>query len=351
MPKCAVNVCLFSSAEAEISERTVSFHVFPKDGKARSHWVKFCGLNSDPGKTLYICSQHFSNECFKNNATIQNMVMPASKARNILVKNACPTIRKPCVPVSHVSGREKRRALKERKKMVEALLEVHEKQHPVDQQFEDSCSQEPSECFVPMSDATEQTETVAVSSGSNLDVLLEAIELSGGVHDSGFFDVDASPVDSIHVRADLESTRIEHSSSTTAATSATKVGNHVARLNSQVRRLKSTVQARNDKIKSLRLRVMQNNQKFIALMNVIKTKDKELKEKERQLCEKDCAVEHLRKACGELNDVREAHITQRVRKEFAKVFTENQIDLILGNKKKVVWTAEEIAKSFSLRYD
>lgn len=59
--------------------------------------------------------------------------------------------------------------------------------------------------------------------------------------------------------------------------------------------------------------------------------------------------ERLRKACSEMSSVPECVIKNQIRKAFSLTFTANQIDLILGVKKKVVWTNEEIAMAFSLR--
>lgn len=57
----------------------------------------------------------------------------------------------------------------------------------------------------------------------------------------------------------------------------------------------------------------------------------------------------LRKACEEMGSVAECVINTRIRKAFSTLFTPNQIDLILGVKKRVVWTNTEIAMAFALR--
>lgn len=57
----------------------------------------------------------------------------------------------------------------------------------------------------------------------------------------------------------------------------------------------------------------------------------------------------LRKACKEMGEVSESVVKNKIRSAFRKIFTENQIDLILGTKTKVVWTPDEIAMAFSLR--
>lgn len=57
----------------------------------------------------------------------------------------------------------------------------------------------------------------------------------------------------------------------------------------------------------------------------------------------------LRKACSEMSSVAECVIKHRIRAAFLTLFTPNQIDLILGVKKKVVWTNAEIAMAFALR--
>nr|XP_029730011.1 uncharacterized protein LOC115267239 [Aedes albopictus] len=126
MPVCAVNICRISSTDAENRSEVVSFHCFPKEKTRRARWLKFCGLHNDTGKSLYICSQHFPRESFANNATIQKMLNPQGGARNLLIKNVDPSIRKPSAPEEECTARAARQYRKQRKAVVAALLEAHE---------------------------------------------------------------------------------------------------------------------------------------------------------------------------------------------------------------------------------
>ena len=61
------------------------------------------------------------------------------------------------------------------------------------------------------------------------------------------------------------------------------------------------------------------------------------------------SLDVLRKSYKDIQAVSAKRIEDHVYSAFRKLFSANQVDLILGRKKRVVWTAEEIATAFSLR--
>lgn len=73
------------------------------------------------------------------------------------------------------------------------------------------------------------------------------------------------------------------------------------------------------------------------------------KQQQRKMDELQKDIVCLRKACDEVRTLPETIIKNRIRGAFAKLFTTNQIDLILNEKKKVQWTNTEIAMAFALR--
>lgn len=81
----------------------------------------------------------------------------------------------------------------------------------------------------------------------------------------------------------------------------------------------------------------------------LKTYDKVTKSQKKQLDNLHEDNVCLRKACCEMGSVADCVINNRIRKAFSTLFTPNQIDLIMGVKKKVVWTNSEIAMAFALR--
>ncbi|XP_062548822.1 uncharacterized protein LOC134213610 [Armigeres subalbatus] len=382
MPVCAVNTCNISSSEAVARENVISFHCFPKNKTMRSRWLKFCGIAVDPERTLYICSLHFAEDSFVNNATIQKMVMPHGSSRNLLIKNAYPSIRKPPVPDSSQSDRATRYQRKKQKEVVTALLEGYEKhllneEQQIDQlqtpvvlsrgnsplnsleqlhdgqnitqpnylakqpEFPVSCAQiEPCVpdkpiCTDSNMDILFTAIEIAERSGANCsleraNVLLECtdpIETAGDQrpclndisNDSGIVDVDDIS----------KSFRNELPASSPNST-------RIQRLEVQVQRLKHILESKNQRIKKLRTRIVSNNKHFLALLKTLKQKDKDVKLKEKQLVEKSGTVEQLRKACDQLNEIREKAIMDRVENTLQGVFTKNQIDLILKKKKKVI---------------
>ena len=99
---------------------------------------------------------------------------------------------------------------------------------------------------------------------------------------------------------------------------------------------------------------------------VKKTSDLELriKELEQQLQERDIAISvlqdqneqqkkrvaDLEKLSRDLTDVRETHIIEKSRELLSSKLTRNQSDLLLGVKKRVNWSNEELSRGFTLRF-
>lgn len=99
---------------------------------------------------------------------------------------------------------------------------------------------------------------------------------------------------------------------------------------------------------------------------VKKTADLELriKELEQQLQERDIAISvlqdqneqqkkrvaDLEKLSRDLTDVRETHIIEKSRELLSSKLTRNQSDLLLGVKKRVNWSNEELSRGFTLRF-
>lgn len=161
MPRCAVNVCAISAEQAKNREVYISFHTFPKDPQRRAKWVKLCGLVRDPGTVLYVCSQHFAPDAFVTNATVKKTLM--STGRNILTKDAVPTIRSPEPSDDEVSTRSRRYQAKERKEIVANLLtsyQGNEGEKSKQAGIEERSDQEP--WYI----------------GSNMDLFLQTVELA-----------------------------------------------------------------------------------------------------------------------------------------------------------------------------
>lgn len=89
-----------------------------------------------------------------------------------------------------------------------------------------------------------------------------------------------------------------------------------------------------------------------------------IKELEEQLRQKDNIISvlqeqnkqekirgaDLEKLSRDLKDVREQQIIEKSRELLSSKFTKNQSDLLLGVKKRVNWTSEELSRGFTLRF-
>ncbi|XP_062556503.1 uncharacterized protein LOC134221318 [Armigeres subalbatus] len=167
MPRCAVNVCQITSGEAKKSENLISFHSFPKEPTKRAKWLKFCGIMKDPGTVLYVCSQHFNPDAFATNATIKRDLI--SCGRNILVKDAIPSIR--TVEVGSSTDRCKRYRRKEQKALVAQLLQEYDESTVGRDDNIAGAENASVDCAI-------EDPSDTVRGYSNMDVLLEAIELA-----------------------------------------------------------------------------------------------------------------------------------------------------------------------------
>ena len=81
----------------------------------------------------------------------------------------------------------------------------------------------------------------------------------------------------------------------------------------------------------------------------IKEKDKIIRSLSNQSQQKSKQIQQLRTQNAENLANQEHRIRSEIDAAFGLIFTKNQIDLILGRKKKVKWTDEEIMLAFSLR--
>lgn len=99
MPKkCCVFGCSASSgpqAESDVNPKH-SFHVFPDKEKFSSlHkvWIKQINRkNFIPFKHSYVCSDHFTEDCFEPSSLLKEKLMPNQKTRRLLKKDAFPTL-------------------------------------------------------------------------------------------------------------------------------------------------------------------------------------------------------------------------------------------------------------------
>ncbi|XP_058815510.1 uncharacterized protein LOC131679016 [Topomyia yanbarensis] len=107
-----------------------------------------------------------------------------------------------------------------------------------------------------------------------------------------------------------------------------------------LKQLKAEVHDLRGVIRNLRLQLRVKEQRF----------KKFEKETEKKINDLELGIEQFRKSAIDIQSVSKQSIKDEVRSSLQKIFTVNQTDLILGEKKKVVWTAEEIALAFSLRY-
>lgn len=74
-----------------------------------------------------------------------------------------------------------------------------------------------------------------------------------------------------------------------------------------------------------------------------------IKSKDKQISDLSSDLEHSRKSNRDIVRMAEEQVAEEGRSALKKVFTDNQADLILGVKKKVVWKPKEIELAFSLR--
>lgn len=80
-----------------------------------------------------------------------------------------------------------------------------------------------------------------------------------------------------------------------------------------------------------------------SIEHLMNTKDEQIRDLQSDL-------KLSRKSNHDISKIAEEQITEKVRLTLKKVFTDNQIDMILGLKKKLVWTTKEKELTFLLRY-
>lgn len=76
---------------------------------------------------------------------------------------------------------------------------------------------------------------------------------------------------------------------------------------------------------------------------------RELKAKDKVIDIKDAFIKNISKIMTDVQTVRKNEVDERVKSELRKLFTANQTALIMGLKKRVNWSAEDICIAFSLR--
>lgn len=66
MPHCMVPGCHNGKVRTKVRENEISFHRLPKDKKMSKIWLQKSKITKKPKEgSCYICSKHFSSECFE----------------------------------------------------------------------------------------------------------------------------------------------------------------------------------------------------------------------------------------------------------------------------------------------
>lgn len=94
---------------------------------------------------------------------------------------------------------------------------------------------------------------------------------------------------------------------------------------------------------------LQLREKQIHIHDLNRSMEQIIKNKDKQINDLRSDLEHSRKSSRDISRMAEERVTEEVRSALKKIFTDNQVDLILGVKKRVVWTPKEIEMAFSLR--
>ncbi|XP_055634670.1 zinc finger protein 57-like isoform X2 [Toxorhynchites rutilus septentrionalis] len=313
MPRCAVNICRITSVQAKKDSIFVCFHTFPKDTKRRAKWLKFAGLRKDPGTSLYVCSQHFAPEAFVHNASTQRQLV--NYGRNKLIIDAIPTIRIPAATGANSSDRSVRYSRKERKKIIEDILNIHSVCNEGTSLAIKHDSIEPGTIFnVQEKDCSRKSKEPQVKR-----------ESSGmGCSDDSGWEHCQHPDD---IKSDTRDLELVDKS--VIKTLREKFTNKINRLAQVSEKQKTTIE-------QLRVQITETGLH---------------RNKKQDECNQDIVA--LRNACGKIQEEVQPCSDQLVKDEakehLNKGFTNNQDTLILEEKKRMVWSTDENTRALILR--
>ncbi|XP_058836166.1 uncharacterized protein LOC131692853 isoform X2 [Topomyia yanbarensis] len=374
--RCFVPKCTNREIQGE-ARPSVSFHRAPKNPDVRIQWFSFCRLKYDSVVNLRIGSAHFKSEDFESNDFRRAFF---GKQRRLLVKNAKPSIR--CPPFMRESDADKAETQVNGLSLLMQAVSFVEQTDALDDSPEID-----SPHIVPTLDNDDESQTNDVS------ILIKAAAYIENVvvPDSTLFpriESDAVAVSKLCCNVEQSSTPstdsyryvstmvgqklvvetcpdeppaayvekplpVERSLNQMAichdhtyiASLETKSSESFDALYSKTIEddLKQEKAFSRRLIKELAEVHEKLHKERIASANELKVRQKEMRMKEEQ-------IHTLRSACVELNVIKEGIILNRIKETMGKILTPNQIDLLLGLKKKVHWTAEEIALSFTIRY-
>uniref|UniRef100_A0A8D8N736 (northern house mosquito) hypothetical protein n=1 Tax=Culex pipiens TaxID=7175 RepID=A0A8D8N736_CULPI len=377
-------ICRVKGCKSTRSNPNVTLHKFPKDPNVRDKWLKFCGCAD--GQNLFVCFLHFRENDYEH-IFMQN-------AKKNLQKSAVPSIRVPAVE----SARDNRVSCRNRKKLVVELLEadairskeaadyqklIHEVYEPLSP-FDwfpsvsvtdpaivrpesvgvTSASRSPAvDVSLPVP-AIEQPESVFLTSGcrSPADdaaiVRPESVGLTSGCLNLTSYH-PANLSEDLSMMEPLDDSCLTSSTYEAMDTSglqllcdAISFTDLTANTSEQLPRekLSGYVPVKRGTVQKIKLQNYNHRRTIHNLRAELKERDKLIRSLRRESERKSKDLELLRTQIADCSASHEQLIRIEVYKAFGKIFTKNQIDLILELKKKVKWTDEEIKLAFALRY-
>ena len=89
MVHCCVPRC--TNYSAKTSGKNISFHRIPTDKALQKSWIaKLKRENLPPLKNCYVCSEHFTEECFQSN--LKAVLLDKEKIPRRLKRDAVPSV-------------------------------------------------------------------------------------------------------------------------------------------------------------------------------------------------------------------------------------------------------------------
>lgn len=89
MVHCCVPDCTNYSSKS--SDKGISYHRIPKNKDLRKAWIaRVRRENLPPAENCYVCSEHFTEDCFESNLKAQFLVGEKTKRR--LKRDAVPAV-------------------------------------------------------------------------------------------------------------------------------------------------------------------------------------------------------------------------------------------------------------------
>ena len=115
MVNCCVPGCTNYSAKSK--EAGISYHKIPKEKSLRKAWIaRLRRDNLPPTENCYVCSEHFTEDCFVSN--LKRELVPGQSMKRRLNRDAIPSL------FSFAPQPKSRRTLKRREPKEEETQEV-----------------------------------------------------------------------------------------------------------------------------------------------------------------------------------------------------------------------------------